>query len=169
MAGKVSQYQREVFLIFFKCNNQERYLVDAQNKKDLNALEQSRSALEKYATENMAKLAKIKPFNADNSIVDACRKYLQFCIKEVKEQIPAVQDYYNKKDNFDKLGKVMQEKGNNRTKEDVDAYNKAVKDINAATAKYNLANEAINKARTEANNNWNNSVQKFFDKHIPKY
>jgi len=167
--NKATKYQREVFLIFFKCNNQEHYLIEALNKKDLNALEQNRSTLEKYANESLLKLAKIKPFNADNSIVDACRKYLQFCLKEAKEQIPTVQDFYTKTDNFDKLAKAMQEKNKNRTQADVDAYNKSVKDMNAATTKYNASNELTNKARTETNNNWNNSVQKFFDKHIPKY
>lgn len=169
MSGKVMKYQREIYLIFFKCNNQERYLVEAIKKNDLNALEQNRSALEKYATENMAKLAKIKPFNADNSIVDACRKYIQFCLKEVKEYVPATQDFYTKKENFDKLAKVLEEKGKNRNQADVDAYNKGVKDINLATNKYNASNELINKARSEAINNWNNSTQKFFDKHIPKH
>lgn len=169
ISGKVMQYHREIYLIFFKCNNQERYLIDALNKGNLSALEQNRSSLEKYATENLVKLSKIKPFNGDNSVVDACRKCLQFYLKEAKEQVPILQDFQAKKETFEKLSKAFQEKGTKHTQAEVDAYNKGVKDINAATAKYNLTNDFCNKTRTEVLNNWNNSLQKFFDKHIPKH
>ncbi len=167
--NKVMKYKRELYLIFYKCSNQESYVVSAMNKRDLNAIEQSRSSLEKYTTESLAKLLKIKPFNADNSIVDACRKCLLFYQKEAKEQVPAMQEYYTKKENFEKLGKVMQEKGSNRTQVDVDAYNKSVKEMNIITNKYNATNELSNKMRTEAINNWNSTEDKFMDKHIPKH
>jgi hypothetical protein len=168
-SSKVNKYHREIYLIFFKANNQERYLVEAINKKDINAIEQSKNTLEKYSQEGLAKLLKIKPFNADNSVVDACRKVFMFYMKECKEHVPATLDFYAKQENMDKLRTALESKGESRTKPEVDAFNKSVKDYNAAVNKYNTSNNNINKLRSEHIDLWNNACDKFFDKHTPKY
>lgn len=165
--NKVNKYYREIFLIHFKANNQEKYLVEAGNKKDLNAIEQNRNALEKYSAEGLAKLTKIKPFNGDNSVVDACRKSLLFYQKEAKDGA-ITQEFYSKQENVEKLKASLEAKGANRTNADIDAFNKSIKDFNAVVAKYNAANNATNKMRSEVNNNWNNAIKTFFDKHTPK-
>jgi hypothetical protein len=165
--NKVNKHYREIFLIHFKASNQEKYLVEAGNKKDLNALEQSRSALEKYSTEGLAKLTKIKPFNGDNSVVEACRKALLFYQKEAKDGA-IIYEFYTKQENFEKLKSAMEAKGENRSKAEVDSFNKSLNEFKAVVAKYNAANNATNKLRAEANNGWNSAVDKFFDKHTPK-
>lgn len=169
ISNKVSAYHREVFLLFFRCSNQERYLIEAINKKDLNALSQSHNVLNKYVTENLAKLAQMKPFNGDNTLVDACRKALQFYQKECKEHVPIVQKYWLKQDDFEKVKKNLEAKGNQRTQEDIDQYNKMVDEINTATTQYNNSNQAMNKQRSEIINTWNNNSNAFYAKHIPKY
>ena len=73
-----------------------------------------------------------------------------------------------KNDEFDKLKKVMDSKpAKDRTKEDVDAYNKAVNDMNKAVKEYNQNNQTLNERRTDVYNTWNSTVQTFFDAHMP--
>ena len=54
----------------------------------------------------------------------------------------------------------MESKGENRTKTDIEAFNKSIKDFNAVVAKYNTTNKMC----SEVNNNWNNAIKK----HTPK-
>ncbi|MCS7027733.1 MAG: hypothetical protein NZ519_03115 [Bacteroidia bacterium] len=169
ISNKVAAYYREVFLLFFKCSNQERYLIEAINRRDLSAFSQSQSVLSKYTTENLAKLAQVKPFNGDNTLVEACRKALLFYQKECKEYAPLVQNYWLKQDDFEKVKKNLEAKGNQTNQEDVNQYNKMVNEINTITKQYNDSSNTMNKQRTEIINAWNTASNAFYAKHIPKY
>jgi hypothetical protein len=57
----------------------------------------------------------------------------------------------------------------NHSKQEVDDYNKAAKDFNAAVAIYNKVNKEDNEARSKAIDEWNNGVQGFLSKHTPRY
>jgi len=56
----------------------------------------------------------------------------------------------------------------NLTKQDVDAYNKAVKDYNAAINEYNQLNNNVNASKSQMINSWNNANMQFMDAHIPR-
>ena len=74
--------------------------------------------------------------------------------------IPKLTDFYLKQENFDKIKTQLEAKGNNRTKEDVDQYNKAVKDINASTNNFNSLNQALNTER-QVVQNWEQAEKSF--------
>ena len=59
---------------------------------------------------------------------------------------PKVVDFFLKSEDFEKIKKAMDAKSN-KTKEDIDAYNKAVKDINATVNISNQTNNNINNNR----------------------
>ena len=61
------------------------------------------------------------------------------------------------------------EKKSRQSKEEVDAYNAAVNDINKKSQKYNQSMNDLNKQRSEALSNWNKTVNQFFDEHTPRY
>ncbi len=56
-----------------------------------------------------------------------------------------------------------------KTKLDVDAYNKAVKDINAAVHAFHQTNNNINNNRKQVLENWENADKAFADDHMPHY
>ncbi|HMH35223.1 MAG TPA: hypothetical protein VK543_19440 [Puia sp.] len=166
--GKVSDYYNQLYLIFFKASKQESYLTEAVEKKNINGIEQNKNALLKYAAEGLAALDTLRGFESDKSVVTACKKSMEFFKQEAGTKINIVTDYLLKNDEFEKLKKAMDSKSaKDRTREDVDNFNKAVNDINKAVKEYNQTNQTLNEKRSEVYNNWNSSVQAFFDNHMP--
>jgi hypothetical protein len=169
-AGKLNDYIDAVFLIFFKCNWQDKEMVTAMNNKKVNDVEQSRSALLRYATEGLKTLDTQKIYNGDPTLANACRDVLKFYKKMAETDVPKLTDFYLKEENFNKINKSFDAKSaSSRTKEDVDAYNKAVKEFNEGVNTYNQINNKVNKERTQVLNNWESAEKKFADTHMPYY
>lgn len=167
IAGRVNEYYNKVYLIFFKNYKQDMYLTDAINKNDLNAMEQARNALETYATAGLEEVAAMGSFESDASLVAACKVALNFYKDVATKKMEPISNFILASDNFGKLKKSFEKSGGGKTQGDVDAYNKAVADMNKGSNNYNKANQNINKERSEMLNNWNNTVKEFFDAHVP--
>ena len=163
----LNKYYNEVYLIFFKPYVQEQSLVEAISKKNVTGVEQSKNALRKYSEEGLEKLKTIKSYEGDNSVIGACKSLLQFYIKEA-DATATISEFTLANENFDKIKTEFQKKSD-PSKADVDAYNNAVKDINNKSQKYNQTLNDLNKQRSESLNNWNKTVNQFFDEHTPKY
>jgi uncharacterized protein YoxC len=56
-----------------------------------------------------------------------------------------------------------------KSKEDIDAYNAAVKDVNNSINGFNQLNNRINALRDEMNKNWEATEKAFQDAHMPYY
>jgi hypothetical protein len=78
-------------------------------------------------------------------------------------------DLYVNQEEFDKIKKNFDAKGSDRTKADVDAYNKAVNDLNTSVKSYNQTNSLVNTGRTQTLNDWTNTEKSFADQHMPHY
>ncbi|MBI1783203.1 MAG: hypothetical protein HYR66_17830 [Sphingobacteriales bacterium] len=169
-AGKLNKYVNKIYLVFFKCNWEDGKLTEALNAKKLNDVEQARNALIKYANEGLASLDTIKPFANDGSLAAACKRALQFYKKNAEQDVPKQTDYLLKAENFDKIKKAFEAKSQlDRTKEDVDTYNKAVKEINAVMNIANQSGSNANQMRTQVVNGWNEAEKNYSDAHTPYY
>jgi hypothetical protein len=168
-AGKLNKHIDAVYMCFFKCNWEDNQLVKAMNDKKVNDMEQARNALATYAVQGLKDLDTIKPFEGDPSLLVACRKALQFYQQEAEKDIPKLTDFYVKQEEFEKLKKSMDAKGNSATKQDVDAYNRAVKDFNNSVNAYNQTNQKVNSARAAAVSEFNETQKRFADDHMPHY
>lgn len=166
-AGEVNKHTNEVFLILFKSQIQEKLLIDAQNKQDINAIEQNKNALKKAAEEGLKELAAVKaPFD-DNSVKNACADLLKFYLAEVNK-FQNVTNFFLAQDQFEKIKKTIESKPQSkRTQEDVNQYNAEVKKINTLAENYNKSNQELNKMRAELNDNWSKTVAKFRHTHVP--
>jgi hypothetical protein len=164
----VNTYYHQVYLIFFRPYNQEDNMLKALQKNNITGIEQTKSSLLKYAQDGLPKLDAMKPFEGDNSLIAACRKMLDFYALEAGEKMKTVSDYYLTKERFDAIKKEYDRKGS-PSREDVDAYNKRVKEINTASEVFNSTSQELNKQRSAALNEWNKSVNSFFDEHTPRY
>jgi hypothetical protein len=168
IVNAVMSHCNDVYLVFFKPYKQEAYLMEALGKKNLVSIEQNINALKKISEEGLDKLKDLKGYNNDGSLIVACRNALLF-YKEEASQGAVMTDYLLKEENFNKLKKQFEAKpANKRTQPDVDEFNKAVNDINAALKKYNAVNEDLNKQRTKALNDWNKTYSKYMDEYMPK-
>src|SRR3984957_7812538 len=170
-AGKVNSYTDKLYIIFFKCNWEDGQLFNALNAHKLNDAEQARNSLIGFTKEGLGSLQadSLRTFQGNPSLAAGCREALQFYNSMAKIDIPKLTDYYLKQENFDKIKKSLEAKGNNRTQEDVDQYNKAVKDINASVNSFNQLNQNLNSRRQEVVQNWENAEKTFRDELIPYY
>jgi hypothetical protein len=167
-SAQVIDYYNKVYLIFFKSNKQEAYLTEAANAGDVNAVEQNRNALLKYATEGLQALEGVKAFDSDLTLVTACKKALLFYKNECEHKSQVVSDYLMANENFKKLKKAFDQKpAAKRTQADIDQFNKSVDEINKVGKEFNKANNELNNERTALLNMWNKTVQTFMDMHMP--
>ena len=164
---EMNEYYNVIYLIFFKPYKEEVFLMEAIQKANITGIEQNNNSLLKYANDGLEKLKEIKGFQGDNSMVAGCRSILNFYVKE-GEKMKAISEYFLAKERFETIKKEYDKKSNH-SKEDVEGYNKAVNDINKTSQEYNNNNNSLNQMRHDELNNWNHSVDDFFDAHTPHY
>lgn len=167
LVGKVNEHYHQVYLTFFKPYLQDKNLGTAISKGNVGGIEQDKNALLKYAQEALVKLETIKAFEGDNSLKGACKQMLQFYIREANDYLKPVTEFLLVKERFESIKKDY-EKKSDHSQADVDAYNKAVQDINTASDKYNSANKNIFEWGKESLDNWNKAVNSYFDEHMPR-
>jgi hypothetical protein len=169
-AGKLTTYINAVYLAFFKCNWEDGQMTKAMNDKKVNDVEQARSALISYANEGLQSLDTLKPFEGDPSLANACKAALKFYKRAAENDMPKLTDFYLKEEDFEKLKKSFNGKTpSGRTQADVDAYNKAVKDINQAVGAFNQTNNRLNNDRNQVVKDWENEDKRYADEHMPHY
>jgi hypothetical protein len=167
LAMKVMDHYNEVYLMFFKSYKQDAYLTDAMNAENIVSIEQNINSLQRFSEEGIDKLKGIKGYNNDPSIIVACREALSN-YKEIAKRSSELTDYYLKNENFKKAKKQFEGKpASKRTQADVDEFNKAVSDINAAGKAFNATTNDLNKLRTAALNAWNKAVDKYLNEYMP--
>ena len=158
-----------VYLIFFRSFKQEYYLLEALSKKDFSSAEQNRNALLQISIEGMSKMDTLKAFHNDRSIISACKRSLEFYRTEAKDKIGIEIDYFLKQENYNKINQVYNTKDRMlHSKEEVDQYNKAASELNNAAKKFAAVNNSLNQMRETTINNWNNMVQNYLERYIPK-
>jgi hypothetical protein len=168
--NRLNAYRNKVYLVFYKCNWEDNQLTAFVNQKNVTKIEQVRSALDKYAIEGLAVMDTLQAYEHDASMINACKQALSFYKSEAETSIPLVTDFFLKQENFDKLKTDMDGKSDSqRTQQYVDNYNKAVNDLNAAVVSFNQNNDAMNNARNDVNNTWDNTEKVFIDAHTPYY
>jgi hypothetical protein len=168
-AGKVSNYMNQLYLVFFKSSVQETLLLEALKEKDVNALEQHRSSLQKFSAEGLLKLDTIKAFNGDGSLINACRKVLEFHKNEAETKIGKYTEFLISQEQFEKAKKTFDSKpASSRTQADVDVYNAAVKNFNNSVTGFNKMNDEVNGAREKVMTHWDNTRQRFMHLHVPR-
>jgi hypothetical protein len=166
-ASRVYEHYNKVYLIFFKSYKQEAYLLDATKKGDVNAMEQNKNSLLKFATEGLDSLKDVKSFDGDGSLKVACQQMLTFYKEEAEKKFQDIIDFQMKKENFEKQKAAVEKRpAKERTKEMIDAYNKAINDYNNSINKVNQRHEELNKSRTRLLNNWNSAADTFTNSHI---
>lgn len=170
VAGKLGHYNDRVYIVFFKCNWEDGELTKALNNKKFTEAEQARNALINYANEGLQALTadSLRSFMGDPALAQACKQALQFYKKNAETDAPKMMDFYLKEENFEKIKKAMDAKVT-KTKEDVDAYNKAVKEINAGVNAYNQTNQTVNANRSQVIDTWEKTEKSFTDLHMPYY
>lgn len=168
-ADEVNKYFNQLYLIYFKSSVQEGLMMKALNSNDINAVEQGRSSMARYATEGLSRLDTVKVFRGDGSMINACRKVLAFQQSEA-DKFSAITGFLIKNEEFEKIKKTYEAKpAAKRTQADIDQYNSSVKELNLAVSNYNKTNGQLNDDRAKIHNQWDTVRKRFFDVHVPQY
>ena len=143
--------------------------MDALEKSDVGAIEQSANALSETAKEGLDKLTTLKVYKGDKSIIYITKELFEFFKDEAENKVPKLIDFLLLNENFktikNTLDKTPERK---RTKEQVNNYNEQVKLLNKGVKDYNKLNAELNKKRGLLINKLNGANQRFLAKHIPK-
>lgn len=165
-ASEMLGYYNHIYLIFFKSYKQEFYVLDALQRNDVNALEQHAGTLALFANQGIEKLEAEGNFHNDANLRIAAQQVLDFYKIEAEKDFPAIISFYIKKDNFEKLQKIIESKPKkDLTQQDIDQFNKAVNEYNQAVKSYKQSSEIANQKRAKLLEEWNKKVEAFFDKH----
>lgn len=116
----------------------------------------------------MIALESLRAFEGDGQLANSCRQLLSFYKTSAETNVPKMLDFYLKQDSFEKLKKNFESKSNH-TKEDVDAYNAGVKEINNANTQFNQLNANANNGRTQLLQAFEAAEKTFNDAHMPYY
>lgn len=166
-ASKVYDYYNRVYLIFFKAYKQESYLMEAVEAGNVSSLLQNQATLIKYAKEGLAQLDTMPDFEGDRSLRMATRELLQFYQREGEEDAPVYAEFFLKKENMENLQQAFEaKKPKDRTQEDVDQYNAAVKAFNLAVNAFNQTNQRVNQERGQRIDHYNKTADKFTSQHV---
>lgn len=169
ISNEVFQHYNKMYLIYFKVYINEVYLMDALNNQDVSAIQQNANALSQSAKDGLEILKTVETYKNDNSIVESTKSAFEFFIDEADNQVPKLVDFLILNGDFETIKTTLEKTPERkRTKEQVDTYNKKVKELNKGVKTYNNTNQELNKNRQIAINNLNTTNENFLARHIPK-
>lgn len=169
VSNKVFKHTSSMHLAFFKVYINEVYLWKAINKKDVSGIQQNANALSETAKEGLELLKTQEAYKNDKSLILSTKAVFEFFIDEAENKIPQISEFLILNDDFitikNTLEKTPEKK---RTKEQIDAYNGKIKEINDAGNNYNKLNESLNASRQKVLNKLEEAKAKFLSRHVPK-
>ncbi|TBN06685.1 hypothetical protein EYD45_02030 [Hyunsoonleella flava] len=169
ISNEVFKHYKEMYLKYFKVYINEVYLIDALNKGDVGAIEQSAAALSASAKEGLKLLENIELYKGDKSIINATKEAFNFFIDEADNKIPVITEFLVLNEDFETIKKAIESTPQRkRTKEQIAEYNQQVKKMNKGVKDYNKTNAELNKNRQIILNKLNGANERFLSKHIPK-
>lgn len=168
ISNDVFEHYHDMYLTYFKVYINEIYLMDAIEKNDVSAIQQNANALVAAAKEGLELLETKEAYKKDQSVINATKKAFEFFIDEGENQIPIITEFLIVNEDFEKIKSTLEQTNERkRTKEQVDNYNKKVKEVNEGADNYNKVNAVLNTKRQNAINSLNNANANFLSKHIP--
>lgn len=162
-------YYNNIYLIFFRGYIEDTFIIEAVNNQDTVSLKQRVDSLTVAYKYGDIDLKSTGSYNGDYTLRFTCQKSLNHYKKEATVYIPKILDYFRAESELNlakqKYNSIPQKEV---TQGDIDAYNFAISKYNNAIKVYN---ETIKNLNDDIKNNveqWNDAVDKFLGKHIPK-
>ncbi|MCK8479420.1 LIC11966 family surface protein [Psychroserpens algicola] len=169
ISNEVFEHYNDLYLTYFKVYINEVYLWEAVEANDISAIQQNANALNAAAKEGLEILNTKDTYKNDKSIINSTKTAFEFFIEESEEKIPQITEFLILNEDFEKIKTTLEQTPERkRTKEQINNYNKKVKDINKGAANYNKINNQLNTKRQNVINSLNNTNANFLSKHIPK-
>lgn len=169
ISNKVFDHYNDTYLIFFKSYMNEKYLMEALQKEDISAIQQTANALKASSKEGIMKLDSLtSAYKDDKSLIERTKKVLNFYINEVDNHVPTLTNFLIANEDFETIKKNLDNTTKKkRTKEMIEAYNAKINEMNKGVNQYNESNNFLNSKRNQHLEKLNQSVENYLDKHVP--
>jgi hypothetical protein len=165
-ANRALSYYDTIYRIFLKVNRENAYAKQTIDRKDIASLEQHAMTLVSLSEAGLEKLKQKMGLDGDNELILAAIKLLEYYKHEGLETCPANVEFLMKGDNFLQANKKYNSiREDDRTQEDINRYNDAVKLYNKAAKEINKLNSASFKMDKELIEFWNKQMDLFFERH----
>lgn len=169
ISNEVFNHTNKMHLIFFKVYINEVYLWDAVKENDISAIQQNTNALNQTAKEGLEILKTVELYKKDKALITATEAVFKFFIDETENKITQLTDFLVLKSDVESIQKTLEKTPEGkRTKEQINNYNKKVKEVNKALANYNKINNTLNSGRERVLNRLDTTKSNFLGRHIPK-
>ncbi|MFN2260651.1 MAG: hypothetical protein ABR595_01115 [Psychroflexus sp.] len=168
-SGEVFDHNNDLYLIFFKANIIENQIMKSISEENMLAVQQNINSLKNAAKEGLAAIDTVALYKEDKMVYNATKEALEFYISETETYLPEMLDFLMLNSNFIKLkAKIDETPKRKRTKAQIDAFNKKVKQVNDGVANYNQLSNELNTKKQQVIEKLNMVKQEFLAKHIPK-
>jgi len=162
-AAAALSYYNELFLIYFKSNIEENYIIEALDRNDINALQQSTNSLQVFSEEGIESVKNTEAFNGDSKLKYVTNKLLKYYQDASTKSYPKLVDFFLLKDDYEKANKNFEKiKPKKRTQKDVDTFNAIVKKFNKSLNEFNDINGRLNQKRQKLFDEWDKTTATFF-------
>ncbi len=167
-ANEVIEYSNDLYLIYFKPSITLTYIFKAIGDDDTTKLFALTDSLLRDIATGKTLLAKIKPFEGDNSLVQATNNVLETYRKIVFDDLPKVENFYRVKQEYEQFSKYLHSKTKDQwTQQDIDKYNQLVDKYNAAAAQVNQTINQMQKLTVQTQKQFNQVYNSFVSRHTP--
>lgn len=148
-ANEVNGYTNDCYLVFFKTQHQEGYMLKAMESNKVGEIEQSRLKLAEYANQGKVRLKEIGAFESDFSLAKAVDNMLNFYLSE-SNRIEKLMDFYFLKEDMERSNSYIQSKKQSQlTNEDIDKHNSLINKYNASVNNFNNETQVMNDLRAK--------------------
>ena len=169
-SNEVSAYYNQVFLPLFRVNLQNIRLKEALDGDNVELIEQERKLTEQYAEEAREIIDALPSFYSDESLKLAGLERIDYYVEEANVMGLTSIEYQKLSRELEEQKKQLESlKPAERNKEMIDSYNVLVEDVNELSNELNHHANRFNQLSQQALRNWQQLVQAFKQRHIPKY
>lgn len=164
--ARVTGYFNDAFLIYYKVQNQERYLLEAFQEQDVGKIDQARIKLDEMANQGKVEAKELGPFGSDRTVLSAVIQWMDFYIAEAKESEKIIEFFFISDELKESQKYMSSKKQQDLTQEDVDNHNRLVEKYNMSVNSYNSSTEKLNAYRSQRFKSWSEVKEKFYKNHL---
>ena len=169
-SNEVTTYYNSIFLPMFKVNLQNVQLKEQIAAGNIDAIEQARKQSQEYAEEAREVFASKSAFLGDFSLLEAAIERVEYYAEEGNTMALISIEHKKQTQQLEQVKREIDQLApKQRTKEQVDEYNELVDAVNASVNDLNNYADKFNTIGSQALAQWEQIVQEFRQRHIPKY
>lgn len=169
LSNIVLRYYQKLYLYRFKMQIYNTKMIESANKMDSLSTHRYLDTLKQVISEVNQALRKVNAYNGDLTLKFTCQKSVQNFKLIAENYMPTILKFIDIYNEYERNKKIIDNTPKNKlTQEQINSYNSIVEKYNNQLNQYNKKIKEIQKIMQTEQKQWNDAVDKFLDKNIPK-